>query len=307
MNVLDASNLTKKFTSSGGEFTAVDNVSFSLKEGEILGFLGPNGAGKTTTIQMLLGILTPTSGEIAYFGKNFEKNREEILEKVNFSSTYTNLPWDLTVIENLTFISYLYDIKNRKERVEMVVEIFKVERLLKQRMNELSAGQLTRVNLAKAFINFPKVLLLDEPTSSLDPEVAKYIREFLLQERNKFQVSIVLTSHNMREVEEVCDRVIFINKGKIVADDTPDNLAKSINISHVELFIKDGLKRTVEYCKNKQIKFKLELRYIVVDLPERGIPEFLRDLMDKGIFYDEISIYKPSLEDYFLQMTKKKL
>lgn len=307
MNVLDANNLTKRFTSSAGEFTAVDNVSFSLKEGEILGFLGPNGAGKTTTIQMLLGILTPTNGEIAYFGKNFKKNREEILEKVNFSSSYTNLPWDLTVIENLTFISYLYDIKNRKERVRKVVEIFKVERLLKQRMNELSAGQLTRVNLAKAFINFPKVLLLDEPTSSLDPEVAKYIREFLLQERNKFQVSIVLTSHNMREVEEVCDRVIFINKGKIVADDTPDNLAKSISVSHVELFIKDGLKRTVEYCKSKQIKFKLELRYIIVDLPERGIPEFLRDLMDKGIFYDEISIYKPSLEDYFLQMTKKKL
>ncbi|MBI2641159.1 ABC transporter ATP-binding protein [Candidatus Roizmanbacteria bacterium] len=302
MDVLAVKNLTKKF----GKFTAVDNISFSLREGEILGFLGPNGAGKTTTIQMLLGVLSATKGEVVYFGKEFRKHREEILEQVNFSSTYTNLPWDLSVQENLTFISYLYEIKSRKERVQKVVEIFKVEKLLKQRMSELSAGQLTRVNLAKAFINFPKVLLLDEPTSSLDPEVAKYIREFLLEERKKFNVSIILTSHNMREVEEVCDRVIFINEGKIISDDTPENLASSISVSHVELFIKDGLKRTIEYCEQKKIPFKLETRYIIADLPEKEIPEFLRNLMDKGIFYEEISIDKPSLEDYFLQMTKKK-
>jgi len=284
---------------------AVDDVSFSLREGEILGLLGPNGAGKTTTIQMLLGVLTPTAGKINYFGKSFVDNHEEILEQVNFSSTYTNMPWDLTVRENLYFISYLYDIKNREERIKKVIGIFRLEKLLNQQMEQLSSGQITRVNIAKAFLNFPKVLLLDEPTASLDPEVANYIRQFLLEERRKFKVSIVFTSHNMAEVEEVCDRVIFINHGRIIADDTPEKLAKTIEISHVELFVKDGLKRTIEICANENINYRLEGRYIIVDLKERDIPEFLRRLMDKGVYYDEISIEKPTLEDYFLQITKK--
>ena len=305
MRVLTVSHLSKIYTSKKKQFKAVDDISFFLKEGEILGILGPNGAGKTTTIQMLLGVLTPTSGDINYFGKDLKDNREEILESVNFSSTYTNLPWDLTVRENLTFISYLYDIKDRRKRVDSVIEIFKLGELVNKQVYTLSAGQITRVNLAKAFINYPKVLLLDEPTASLDPEVANYIREFLLEEQRQFQVSIILTSHNMAEVEEVCDRVIFINHGKIIADDTPDRLAKSINVSHVELYIKDGLKRVIEICEKAKIPYRLEGRYIVVDLDERKIPDFLRNLMDRGIFYSEISIEKPSLEDYFLETAKK--
>jgi ABC-2 type transport system ATP-binding protein len=268
--------------------------------------LGPNGAGKTTTIQMLLGVLTPTKGGIKYFGKDLWANREEILEQVNFSSTYTNLPWDLSVEENLKFISYLYSIPRRQQRIEKIVKTFKLERLMKQTVNELSSGQITRLNLAKAFINYPQVLLLDEPTASLDPEVADYIRNFLLEERKKFKVSIVFTSHNMAEIEEVCDRVIFIDKGRIIADDRPENLAKTIEIAHIELFVKDGLKRTAEHCREKNLKYEIEGRYIVVDVKEREIPEFLRQLMDKGVYYDEISIEKPSLEDYFLEMTKLK-
>lgn len=306
MAVLEVKNLTKKFGPPAGGFTAVNNISFELKEGEILGLLGPNGAGKTTTIQMLLGVLTPTKGEVYYFGKDLTSNREEILEKVNFSSTYTQLPWILTVKENLTYISYLYQISNRQNRIKKIINNFRLEKLINQRMNELSSGQLTRVNLAKAFINFPKVLLLDEPTASLDPEVADYIRSFLLKERKNFHVSIIVTSHNMGEVEEVCDRVIFIDKGKLLANDTPENLAKTIEISHVELLIKDGLKRTIEYCQRNKITCKLEGRYIIVDLKEREIPQFLRNIMDIGVFYDEISIEKPTLEDYFLAMVKKK-
>lgn len=305
MDVLQVKNLTKKFGPPTGGFTAVDNISFSLREGEILGLLGPNGAGKTTTIQMLLNVMTPTKGEITYFGESLDKHREKILENVNFSSSYTNLPWDLRVKENLIFISYLYEIKNRKQRIEKIVKIFQLQKLLNQQMNELSSGQITRVNLAKSFINFPKVLLLDEPTASLDPDAAKYIRQFLLNERKKFQVSIIWTSHNMAEVEEVCDRVIFINKGKIISDDTPENLAKTIEISHVELFIKDGLKRAIEICNLNKIKYVIEGRYIIVDLKERIIPDFLRNLMEKGVYYEEISIEKPSLEDYFLQLAEK--
>jgi len=297
MSVLRVNNLSKKF----GPFTAVNNISFDLKEGEILGMLGPNGAGKTTTIQMIIGVLTPTHGEVSYFGKNLEDNREEILEKINFSSTYTQLPWLLTVEENLKFISYLYDIKDRNQRIKKLVKIFKLEKLLKEQIKDLSSGEVTRVNLAKAFINYPKVLLLDEPTASLDPETAEYIRKFLLKERDQFNVSIVWTSHNMAEVEEVCDRVILINNGKIIANNTPAKLAKTIEICHVELNIPDGLKRTIEICLSKKVVYKLEGRNIIIDLKEKEIPAFLRELMDKGVFYDQISIDKPTLNDYFLQ------
>ena len=300
MEILQAKNLSKQF----GKFKAVDNVSFTLKEGEILGLLGPNGAGKTTTIQMLLGVLTPTQGEVFYFGKNLKNHREQILEEVNFSSTYTNLPWDLTVWENLHFISYLYQIENRKKRVEEMMEVFRLKELKKRRISELSAGQVTRVNVAKAFINFPKVFLLDEPTASLDPDVAGYIREFILDERKKFKVSIVFTSHNMAEVEELCDRVIFINHGKIAAVDTPENLAKTIELCHVELLVKDRNK-LIEYCQKQNLQHRLEGKHVIVDVKEKAIAEFLQNLTSNRIVYDEISIEKPTLEDYFIQNAPK--
>ena len=299
--ILEVKNLTKRF----GNFTAVDNISFELREGEILGLLGPNGAGKTTTIQMLLGILTPTLGSITYFGKKLAEHREEILEQVNFSSTYTNFPWNLTVKEVLTYMSYLYAINNRKKRLGKIVEIFKINDLANKQIHELSSGQITRVNLAKAFLNFPKILLLDEPTASLDPDVARYIRDFLLNEQKEFNVSIILTSHNMAEVEEVCDRVIFIDNGKLIADNTPENLAKSVEISHVELLMIDAIKKAMQYFKSNNFPYRLYGKYIIVDVREKNIPELLRDLMDKKIFYDEISIQKPTLEDYFLHITSK--
>jgi ABC-2 type transport system ATP-binding protein len=296
--ILAVTALNKQF----GTFKAVNNVSFSAHEGEILGLLGPNGAGKTTTIQMLLGVLTPTSGSVGYFGNDLQTHREEILERVNFSTTYTNLPWTLSVRENLTFISYLYAIKNRKERVTEIIELFKLQELAKKRMGQLSAGQITRVNLAKAFVNKPKVLLLDEPTASLDPDIASYIRNIIMEYRDRTKATIIWTSHNMSEVEEMCDRVIFINKGTIIADDTPKKLAGSIQIAHVDLLINDGLKRTIDYCTKNKLAYKTELRSIIIDVKEKELAGFLRDLMDEGVIYDEISIEKPTLEDYFLQV-----
>ncbi|MDO8592943.1 MAG: ABC transporter ATP-binding protein [bacterium] len=296
MPILEAKNLTKQFKS----FTAVDRVSFGLREGEILGLLGPNGAGKTTTLQMLLGVLLPTGGEVFYFGKSFRENREEILEQVNFSSNYTELPSRLKVKECLKFISYLYNIQDRPERIAKIVEIFELENLLNKEIHQLSAGQKTKVNLAKAFINFPRVLLLDEPTASLDPEVADFVRKFLLEERKKFKVSIIITSHNMAEVEELCDRVVFINRGRIVADDTPRSLAGSIRISHLELKVSEKKQELLSYIKNNKLAYKDDGRRITIDLDENAIPEFLTNIMRQGIVYEEISIAKPTLEDYFL-------
>jgi ABC-2 type transport system ATP-binding protein len=170
-NTIVALNLTKSFK----DITAVNDVSITLAYGEILGLLGPNGAGKTTTFQMLLGILTPTSGSIQYFGKDLFAHRSEILERINFSSTYTNLPWNLRVSDNLAFLSRLYVMPDRKKRLSEVISTFRLEPLLDKPVVALSAGELTRLNLAKAFMNDPEIVLLDEPTASLDPQREWYV------------------------------------------------------------------------------------------------------------------------------------
>jgi len=300
--VLEALSLCKKFKA----FKAVDSVSFGLKKGEILGLLGPNGAGKTTTIQMLLGILNPTSGYVKYFGKELNGNKEEILEKVNFSSTYINLPWRLKISEILKYNSYLYQINNRKERINKIVTMFKLETLLNKQVLSLSSGQVTRLNLAKAFLNFPQVLLLDEPTASLDPETADYIRHFILNQRKKYGVSILFTSHNMTEIEKICDRVIFIKNGKIIAEDTPKNLPKTIKNCKLELVMIDGLKRTIELCSKSNLSYNVYKRAIEIEIKEKEIINLLNKLAKKKIEYDQISIKKPDLEDYFLKIVKEK-
>ncbi len=301
MDVLKVKNLTKKFK----DFVAVDNISFSVGHGEILGLLGPNGAGKTTTIQMLLGVLTPTSGDIVYFGKNFAKHREDILNKVNFSTTYTNLPWNLSVRENLTYTSYLYEIDNRKKRVEELIELFRLQEIIEQPISELSAGQLTRVNIAKAFINEPEILLLDEPTASLDPEIATFIRSFIVSQSSEKKLSVIFTSHNMTEVEEVCDRILFINNGTIVANDTPKNLMKSMNISHLKLKIdKKDEKILFDYGRKINRGITFEDKEYKIDVEEKEIPGLLAHLYKEDVFIYEINIDKPTLEDYFLTVAK---
>lgn len=301
MAILEVKNLTKTF----GKFTAVDNISFSLKEGEILGLLGPNGAGKTTTLQLLLGLTSKTAGEVKYFGKDLETHRSEILEQVNFSSAYTRLPKLMTVRENMTFISYLYQIKNRAERLTEIAEIFNLKEIWNKETHKLSAGQTTRLNIAKSLINFPKVLMMDEPTASLDPEVAAYIREFLENQRKEFQVSIIITSHNMAEVEELCDRVVFINHGKVIADDSPANLAKTIETSHVRLLIREpDMEKFKSFAKS--LKYEMTGPYVLITTRETQIPNLLRSFVDHNINYDEISIERPTLEDYFLEKARSK-
>lgn len=304
MSVLSVTNLSKHFSS----FKAVDDISFVLEEGEILGLLGPNGAGKTTTIQMLLAVLTPTSGSISYFGKELSKNREEILENLNFSSTYTNLPWLLSVKEVLTYTSYLYKIADRKKKLDELIDQFRLIDIWNLRITDLSTGQLTRVNLAKAFINDPKILLLDEPTASLDPEVAKLVRALLLEKQQKNKISVVFTSHNMQEVEEICDRILFINNGKIVADDTPDNLMKSIEKCTLHLKInREKKNQLIDYCKNTNKPVVYEEKEYKIELKEKEISDLLTFLSKNRIEFYEISIDKPSLEDYFLMIASKNI
>jgi ABC-2 type transport system ATP-binding protein len=188
--------------------------------------LGPNGAGKTTTIQMLLDIITPTSGNIKIFGKDMSHSREYILSKMNFSSPYVSMPGNLKVWENLYTFARLYNIKDYKKKIEELSEMFDVVPFLKKMTSQLSTGQLTRLNLTKALLNDPKLLLLDEPTASLDPDIADKTLVLLKRIQKEKAVTILYTSHNMTEVEELCDRVIFLQGGKIKDEGSPEELVK---------------------------------------------------------------------------------
>ncbi len=218
--IIEVKNLVKKFDG----VTAVDDISFSVEEGTITGLLGPNGAGKTTTIQMLLDLITPTSGEIKIFGKDVAKNREEVLSKVNFSSPYVSLPNNLKVWENLTVFAGLYGVKDIPGKISELTNFFGIQDFLQKMTLQLSTGQLTRMNLTKSLLNDPKLLLLDEPTASLDPDIADRTRKLLKKIQKERGVTILYTSHNMNEIEEICDRIIFINKGKVTDDGTPQEL-----------------------------------------------------------------------------------
>lgn len=302
MAILEVKNLKKTFKQS----EIIKGLTFDLKEGEILGFLGPNGAGKTTTLQMLLGILTPTSGEINVFGKDISNHKSEILESMNFSSTYTDLPWRITVAENLIWTSWLYKIADRKRRLNKIKEIFRLEKIWHQPFGSLSAGQRTRVNLARSMVNFPKILLLDEPTASLDPEVAAYMREFFADQRTKFNTSIILTSHNMAEVEELCDRVIILKDGLIVGNDSPANLAKKLEFSHLRLRVTKNSAELDKLITLRKLESVVNDKQYTITIKENLLPLFLYEVTKKNISYTEISIDKPNLEDYFMKIARQK-
>lgn len=233
--LVEVESLIKDF----GNVRAVNGISLELHEGEILGLLGPNGAGKTTTLQMLLDLTAPTSGSIKIFGKGFKSSRSEILGKVNFSSSYISLPFSLTVRENLNVFAMLYSVKDKRTKIDELMGLFEIADLANVPTRRLSSGQITRVCLAKALLNSPRVLFLDEPTASLDPDIADKTRQLLLEICKKEGLSIIYTSHNMKEVEEMCDRIIFMNRGTIVAAGRPEEIMKDFKEENLdEVFMK---------------------------------------------------------------------
>lgn len=227
--------LSKRF----GDTVAVDALSFDVQGGDILGLLGPNGAGKTTVIQLLLGLTTPDSGRVRLFGIDMRQQRRYILQRVNFASAYVSLPTNLTVRENLTIFARLYGIRKPAARIRALLELFDIASLYNQVTGALSSGQLTRLHLCKALLNDPEILFLDEPTASLDPNIALQVRAILKQLQRERALTIVYTSHNMREVEDICDCIVFLSRGRIVAHGTPrEVLAEAHNASLEEVFIR---------------------------------------------------------------------
>jgi ABC-2 type transport system ATP-binding protein len=209
---IEVNNLAKQFKNT----LAVNNISFKINKGTIIGLLGPNGCGKSTTIGMMLGLIKPTSGTVVINGQNIENNRTSLLEKMNFISPYIELPKKLTVEENLKVYGRLYGVKNLEGKISEIMEKLNLTEFKKRKTGELSSGQKNRVSLAKALVNDPEILLLDEPTASLDPDVGDNIRTFIEDFASKKGATILLASHNMNEVERLCHEVMMMKDGKII-------------------------------------------------------------------------------------------
>jgi len=219
--------MVRGLTKHYGAVTAVDHISFTIEAGSTVALLGGNGAGKTTTIAMLLGLIMPSAGEVRVFGADMSRNRYDVAQRLNFQSPYVDLPARLTVKQNLTVYAGLYGIANAAERIAYVAEHLQIETLLDRPTGKLSAGQKTRVGLAKALLNAPELLLLDEPTASLDPDTADWIRHKLKEYARERNATVLLASHNMAEVERLADRVILLDAGRIIEDETPRALIES--------------------------------------------------------------------------------
>ena len=213
-----------RLAKSYGPIVAVDSVSFAIAEGSTTGLLGGNGAGKTTTLSMLLGLLIPTGGQISIFGEDMLRHRYRVLPWMNFSSPYVDLPKRLSVREMLTVYGHLYGVKGIRERIASLARDLDLEPILKRPIGALSSGQVTRAALAKSLVNEPRLLLLDEPTASLDPDTADWVRSFLESYRHRTGATFLIASHNMAEVERLCDSVLIMRAGRIVDNGPPADL-----------------------------------------------------------------------------------
>jgi len=224
-------NLSKKYKDT----LAVNNINFSIEKNKTLGLLGPNGCGKTTSIGMMLGLIKPTSGEILIDNKNIESfKRDEILSRINFASPYIELPKKLTVRQNLEVYGRLYGIKDLKDRIEEIAKDLDIKNFFNRNTGELSSGQKNRVSLAKSLINKPEILLLDEPTASLDPDIGDFVRTYIQKYRSKNQVTVLLASHNMNEVERLCDSIIMMKNGEIIDRGTCEEIIKKHGRNNLE-------------------------------------------------------------------------
>lgn len=301
--ILSVSNLKKSY----GNYLAVNDLTFELKKGEVLGLLGPNGAGKTTTTQILLGLTEPDSGTISYFGKNFFTNKEEILSRINFASAYSELQGKLSVRQNLKIFAGLYGVNNADKKIAELLKLLEIEQVADTLFWHLSSGQQTRAILAKGLINDPEIILMDEPTASLDPDIVNKIIDLIRDLQKQKQVSILFTSHNMEEVSRLCDKVMIMHKGRIAMTDTPLNLAKQIKKTELIITFDSSKEKVSQFLIKEKLDFSFIRNEIVtISLTEEQIPGLLFDFKDQNIWVQQIDIKKPTMEDVFLSFSKTK-
>lgn len=302
---LEVRSLTKVY----GDFTAVNGISFDVPRGSAMGLLGPNGAGKTTTMQMLTGITEMTSGEIHYFGLDFRRHRQTCLQRINFTSAYDRLQSRITVRENLRAFALLYSVPDAGRTIDELGEFFGIRDLFDQRFRTLSAGQSTRVNLVKALINSPDLLLMDEPTASLDPDVRSRTMDLIEDTRDKRNLSILYTSHNMDEVARLCDEVIFLDHGNIVKQDTPANLTAELSKGTLAITYRGADQRRVHTALSSlgpEVKHESE-HTVVMELEASRISAALNAIESiEGASITDVEIRKADLEDVFLDLARRR-
>jgi ABC-2 type transport system ATP-binding protein len=299
--VIEVNNLVKDFRG----VRAVNDISFVVPKGKIVGFLGPNGAGKTTTINILMGITSATSGKIHYFGQDFIRHKQRILQRINYASAFNTLQNRITVWENLVVFALLYNAQNYEKRIMELVEYFEVKELLNTRYTDISSGQKTRVNLIKSLINDPEILLMDEPTASLDPDIADKTLSLITKLKKEKNMTILYTSHNMSEITRICDDVIFLDHGTIVAQDTPLGLTKRINTAVLRLTFNTHKSAVETYLRDIHQPHTFENDHtVLLSANEKIIPDIIFGISKTGSWVTDIDVQKPTLEDVFLHIAR---
>jgi ABC-2 type transport system ATP-binding protein len=299
--LLRVERLVKDF----GSLRALNGVSFSVPKGIVMGLLGPNGAGKTTCIDILLGTTIPNAGEIEYFGRDFFSDRQACLRRINFASAYHNLQNRISVRQNLLVFAHLYEVDQPRKKIDELIEYFEVSDIADRRFGDLSAGQRTRVNLIKSLMNDPELILMDEPTASLDPDIADKTLSLIENLRRDRQLSILFTSHKMDEVSRICDEVIFLSKGEVVSRGTPLDLVKQLSETELRLSFEGDGRNLLPYLESMGHGFSFPRDFeLVVTAPEQNIPRLLYEISGLGIAITDIDVHKPDLEDVFLQIAR---
>ncbi|MCK4521696.1 MAG: ABC transporter ATP-binding protein [Nanoarchaeota archaeon] len=301
MNAIEIKNLKKSY----GKTLAVKGISFNIRKNEILGLLGPNGAGKTTIIKILAGVLTKDSGKIKILGKDPDKEKEFVANRMNVASPDSELTGIMTVYQNLKVYGKLYGVKNIKERIDYLLDLFEIKDLKHQKLKHLSKGQSTRVLLCKGIINNPEVLLLDECTLGLDPHIAYKTRKII----KELNATILFTSHNMHEVEWLCDRIAFMDKGKILKIGTVSSLKKLIKTEKVKMkFDKsEGLANFFKKLDIKILSLKGDTVVFEIDYKKHKLQDLIEKITKQGFKINDIIIKKASLEDIFIKVAKREL
>lgn len=304
MNVIEVTNVSKKFKERGKRFYALKDVSFSVRKGEIFGLLGPNGSGKTTLLNIILNVLIPDNGHVRILGKDPNKERS-VLDVINFVSGDARFHWALTVENILHFYGMIYNIEKeeRIKRIEKLTKTFGAEELLKRRFFTLSTGEKMRVILARAEINKPKIILMDEPTLGLDPEISIRVRDEIKKLNKKFRTTILLTSHYMNEVEELADRIAFINKGSIIDMGTVEKV-KMRKFTTYDVIITLSKIKDRGFLGRQGFRIKGNKISKSLDIDE-NISKILSALESKNYDIINIETKKPTLEDYFVKITKE--
>ena len=307
MAVLDVTNLVKEYKTKKGTFRAVDGISFQVKKGEIFGLLGVNGAGKSTTINMLTGLLRPTSGSIKMFGKDFAQNEEECKQRFNVATAYYNLSQNLTVRQNLKVYALLYNVKDADKKMEELCTQFAIHALFDTKLVLLSSGERTRVALVKALLSDPELLFLDECTVGLDPDMAEITRTMIEKYHAKTGCTIIFTSHYMQEVEKLCDRVAFVDQGKIVKIGKPKDLIAELKVQRVLLSVSQKKPAMRTFLKKEGIIFEEKENQFIFSVENRAniIYPLFEKIINNNLVFDDIILEKPTLEEYFLTRSRK--